>query len=419
MSARRILDVYLNDDLAGQLAQSADGRLSFSYAPAFLQRATAGISLSLPLRDAPFAGRETRAFFSGLLPEESVRARLAACLGISEKNTFALLREVGGECAGALALYPQDGQPPAISGDEVETLDDARLGEILTLIKRRPMLAGDDGYRLSLAGAQDKLAVGLRGGQVVLLKGGQATTHILKPIIDHIADSAHNELFCMRLAKRVGIDVPHVDIHFVNNTPYYLVQRYDRAIRDDGSVARIHQEDFCQASGIPPELKYEREGGPGIADCLGILARYGARPAADQTRLRQRVIFNYLIGNADAHGKNLSLLYSGAKPELAPAYDLLGTAVYPDLSDKMAMKIGGKYKPDEVFLRHWHRLVPDTRTAQAALNRELKNMATAATENAIALKRELNAQNITSPVFDTIQQVIEARGKRILALVAS
>ncbi|PZP83926.1 MAG: type II toxin-antitoxin system HipA family toxin [Azospirillum brasilense] len=411
----RILDVYWNNDLTGQLAQSAAGTLSFTYHADFLHRAATGISLSLPLREAPFEGEEVRAFFSGLLPEESVRTRLAAYLGVSEKNTFALLREVGGECAGALALYPEGEQPTAAPTDDMEVLDDARLSEILALIKRRPMLAGDDGYRLSLAGAQDKLAVGFVDGKIVLLKGGQPTTHILKPIIDRVADSAHNELFCMRLAKQVGLDVPVADIHFVNDTPYYLVERYDRTTQADGTVTRIHQEDFCQAMGVLPELKYEREGGPSIARCQNILALHAARPAADQTRLLEMVIFNYLIGNADAHGKNFSLLYRGAKPELAPAYDLLSTAIYPDLADKMAMKIGSKYKPDEVFLRHWHRLVPDTKTAQTSLNRQLKTMTTKTVAEALSLKQALEAQDIRSPVFTDIYNIIEARGGRILA----
>jgi serine/threonine-protein kinase HipA len=328
------------------------------------------------------------------------------------------LREVGGECAGALALYPAGEQSTAAHTDDAEILDDARLSEILSLIKRRPMLAGDNGYRLSLAGAQDKLAVGFSDGKITLLKGGQPTTHILKPVIDRIADSVHNELFCMRLAGQVGIDVPFADIHFVNETPYYLVARYDRTVQPEGSVMRIHQEDFCQALGVLPELKYEREGGPSIARCQSVITQYVAQPAADQIKLLEMVIFNYLIGNADAHGKNFSLLYRGTKPELAPAYDLLSTAVYSELSEKMAMKIGSKYKPNEVMLRHWHSLVPDTKASKAALNRQLKIVSTRAVEEALALKKVLHDQGITSPIFDSISKIVEMRSGRLLAQLA-
>ena len=192
----RKLDVYLQDKLVGCLEQTDSGDLAFTYDANYLDAASYGISLSLPLQKATFRGSQVKTFFSGLLPEESVRDRLAKYLGLSEKNPFALLEAVGGDCAGALALYPR-GEQPQKASDEMEVLDDIRLREVLDLIKRRPMLVGDDGYRLSLAGAQDKLAVGFQDGHVVLIKGGAPTTHILKPMIERVKDSAHNELFCM------------------------------------------------------------------------------------------------------------------------------------------------------------------------------------------------------------------------------
>ncbi|MCY4314611.1 MAG: HipA domain-containing protein [Roseovarius sp.] len=207
-----------------------------------------------------------------------------------------------------MALYPQ-GQKPSEESKGIEVLDDERLKEILDLTGNRLMLAGDDGFRLSLAGAQDKLSVGFENGRVHLVKGGAPTTHILKPIIENVRDSAHNELFCMKLANRVGIDVPEASAHFIGETPFYLVRRYDREPGEGGIVKRIHQEDFCQAPEIPPELKYEREGGPGISACQDVVAGNAARPASDQIKLLDIVIFNFLIGNSDAHGKNFSLLY--------------------------------------------------------------------------------------------------------------
>ena len=410
---RRILDVYLQDKLVGCLEQTDSGDLAFAYDADYLEAASYGISLSMPLSTESYKGPQVKAFFSGLLPEESVRDRLAKYLGLSEKNPFALLEAVGGDCAGALALYPYGEQPPKAS-DDVEVLDDTRLREVLDLIKRRPMLAGDDGYRLSLAGAQDKLAVGFKDEKVLLIKGGAPTTHILKPIIERVKDSAHNELFCMKLANMVGLDVPEASLHFVGDTPYYLVERYDRQIGEDGVITRIHQEDFCQALGIAPEIKYEREGGPNIAACQDVIAKHAARPAADQIKLLNIVLFNYLVGNADAHGKNFSLLYKGKKPELAPAYDLLSTAIYLDLSEKMAMKIGGKYKPKDVFLRHFHRLVPDTKAAQSAMNRQIKTKTEKMMEAAPSLKASLIRDGLASDVFDEIIAIIEERAKRLI-----
>ena len=387
-----------------------NGDLAFTYDADYLDTASYGISLSLPLQSEAFKGSQVKAFFSGLLPDESVRDRLAKYLGLSERNPFALLEAVGGDCAGALALYPQ-GERPLKASDTVEALDDKRLHEVLDLIKRRPMLAGDDGCRLSLAGAQDKLAVGFEDGHVLLVKGGAPTTHILKPMIERVKDSAHNELFCMKLAKMVGLDVPEASLHFVGDTPYYLVKRYDRQIGEDGTVTRIHQEDFCQALGIAPEIKYEREGGPTIAACQSVIAKHAARPAADQIKLLNIVLFNYLVGNADAHGKNFSLLYKGNKPELAPAYDLLSTTIYPDLSKKMAMKIGGKYEPKYVYPRHFHRLVPDTRAAQSTMNRQIKTMAEKMMAAAPRLATSLIKDGLASDVFDDIIAIIDERAK--------
>ena len=384
----RTLDVYLHNKLTGTLLQRDDGELVFKYDGTYLDTASYGVSLSLPLQEEAHIGGKVRSFFSGLLPEETVRDRLAAYLGISGNNSFALLESVGGDCAGALALYPH-GTSPEEAIDNIEVLDSVRLQEILDLIRRRPMLAGDDGYRLSLAGAQDKLAVGFRNGHVCLIKGGLPTTHILKPIIERAEDSAHNELFCMRLARAAGHEVPLSSLHYVGDSPYYLVERYDRSFEEDGTVTRIHQEDFCQALGIAPEMKYEREGGPSIVACQDLITRYTARPAVDTIKFLNIVIFNYLIGNSDAHGKNFSLLYKSSKPELAPAYDLLSTEIYPDLSVKMAMKIGGHYKPRDIYTRHFHKLVPNTKAAHSAMNQLMKRMIDKISDLSLDVKESL------------------------------
>ena len=412
--SERILDVYLKDEYAGPLKQNQNGTLTFNYDEGYLSKAQRGISISLPLQSKAFEGPVVTAFFSGLLPEESVRDRLASYLGLSKKNSFALLEVVGGDCAGALALYPQGEKPSPSTKDNNETLNNAQLQKILELIKQRPMLAGDKGYRLSLAGAQNKLAVGFKNNHVVLIKEGP-TTHILKPLIDQFPNSTHNELFCMRLASQVGLDVPETHLHYVGNTPYYLVKRYDRYNHPDGTVERIHQEDFCQALGIAPEVKYEREGGLSLNKCQEVITAHTAHPAVDQIKFLNIVIFNYLIGNAHAHGKNFSLLYRKAKPELAPAYDLLSTAIYSEISKKMAMKIGGKYHPEDVYLRHWHLLISDTQVARSAFNKQLKSITEKVQDSVSPLKEQLKYETITSPAFDEICSIIHKRTKRIRA----
>ena len=403
------LDVYLHDRLVGYLEQGAE--LTFTYDADYVAQATCGISLSLPLMREGNRGPHVTAFFAGLLPEDSVRDRVAASLGLSDKNSFALLNAIGGDCAGALALYPHGEKPPK-AFDAVEVLDDHRLTEVFALMKRRPMLAGTEGYRLSLAGAQNKLAVGFQDNRVLLIKGGAPTTHILKPPIEHVTGSAHNEFFCMTLAKMVGLDVPEASLQFVDDqTPYYLVARYDRHVTQEGTVTRIHQEDFCQALGLAPDMKYEREGGPSIATCQELITQQTARPAQDHIEFLNRVLFNYLIGNADAHGKNFSLLYRGGRPELAPAYDLLSTAVYPELSEKMAMKIGGLYHPKYVCRRHFHRLVAPTKTAQAALTQQMTKLAQTTKIAAPQLKSTLATKGLACDLFDGIIAVITERAR--------
>ncbi len=217
------------------------------------------------------------------------------------------------------------------------------------------MLAGKDGLRLSLAGAQDKLPVVFDGAHIGLALNGTPSSRILKPAIRSVEDSVINEGFCMALAQAMQLKPANSKVHRVLDRSFLLVERYDRVIDTLGRRQRLHQEDFCQALGVVPEMKYQNEGGPDLAQCFD-LVRSATRPSAPQVlRLLDCVIFNALIGNHDAHAKNLSLLYSGKTAVLAPFYDLLSTAVYPALTPKMAMKLGSKYKFTEVQARHWEQ----------------------------------------------------------------
>ncbi len=177
-------------------------------------------------------------------------------------------------------------------------------------------------------------------------------------------------------------------------------------------ISRLHQENFCQVLSVPPELKYEREGGPSIAKCFKILDDFSSQPGSDRLGFIRILIFNYLIGNAEAHGKNFSFLYKGKEPKLAPAYDLFSTAVYPELSKKMAMKIGGHYDPDTLLERHWLRIAPEGIGAQKTLKKTLVQMAKACVDHALILKAEYAAQNITAPIIDDICHIIQIRAKK-------
>lgn len=353
----RVLNVWWDGRIVGQFTQDRHGDIGFAYIEAWLDdENTLPLSASLPKRPERFSRRECRPFFGGLLPEESQRLAAAQALGVSPANDFALLDRLGGDVAGALQLLPEDQEPieaGPIADQQPTPLDDAGIVRILDALPTRPLLAGQEGLRLSLAGAQSKVPVILIDGQIALPLPGQATTHILKPPIARFRETTENEAFVMRLAAAVGLDVAPVEPRSAEGRSFLLVERYDRVRENGGGVQRIHQEDFCQALGVPPETKYATEGGPTFKDCFELLRRVSSRPATDVLKLLDAAIFNLIVGNADAHGKNFSILYDHQGPRMAPLYDLLSTVSYPELSPKMAMRIGKRATLAEMDVDAW------------------------------------------------------------------
>ena len=163
----------------------------------------------------------------------------------------------------------------------------------------------------------------------------------------------------MTLARAVGLNVPSVSTRSVGNKPCIVVQRYDRKINLDGTVTRIHQEDFCQALGFPPERKYQQEGGPLLRDCIAMLREWSTVAALDIRDFLDGLIFNVLIGNADAHGKNYSILYRKGERRLAPFYDLVCTLAWPELSKTPAMKIGRSDSIETITPDHWQKMAQE------------------------------------------------------------
>ena len=432
------LSVWLFGQHAGNLEQ-VDGRLGFSYTPEWLARTDAvPLSQSLPLQLESFDDRATRPFFAGLLPEGDKRRLVAQALHVSRQNDFALLDGIGGECAGAVTLL-EPGQTP-FAGDAINASNAGNAGSIENAVRwlsradlvavlddmpRRPMLAGEQDMRLSLAGAQDKLPVvaRLESGvvQIGLPKFGLPSTHILKPAIPGIEGSVFNEGFCMALARTLKLDVANAIIHRMEDgqqREFLLVERYDRK-HAQGDLAtlsnpttssvRLHQEDFCQALGFPPETKYQNEGGPDLVQAFELLRR-ATRPSAPSTlRLLDFVIFNALVGNHDAHSKNFSLLYMAKGALLAPLYDVLCTAVYPRLTDKMAMEIGSKYKFSEVQARHWEQFSAAAQLSPAQVKKRVLDIAKRLPDLARATQAVLEAQGSGHPILGQIATLIDQR----------
>ena len=408
------LEVWLFERRMGSLSL-VHGRLSFVYAPDWLAEPNASaLSQSLPLQAEPFDDHQTRPFFAGLLPEGQMRRLIAQQFQVSGQNDFALLDHIGGECAGAVTfLEPGQDLPQSAAVGDVEWLSDEALLALLDELPRRPMLAGDDGLRLSLAGAQDKLPVVFDGQRIGLPRNGAPSSHILKPAIHAVEESVANEGFCMLLAEMMGLRPANARIHHVLGRSFLLVERYDRVASDAG-LQRLHQEDFCQALGVVPEMKYQNEGGPGLAQCFALL-RFVTKPSAPQVlRLLDGVIFNALIGNHDAHGKNFSLLYGERAPLLAPFYDLLSTAIYPQLTPKMAMKIGSKYKFSELEAKHWEQFAQEAGLAKAATLKRLKVLAKSLPVEARKLQVAPQHGFAGNAVVEQIAQLIEQRCALVL-----
>ena len=217
----------------------------------------------------------------------------------------------------------------------------------------------------------------------------------------------------MTLAKAVGLNVPEVTLLENQDQWLYLISRYDRELNQRGDLHRLHQEDFCQALGIMPDTKYEKEGGPSIADCFHLVKQYSISPAADQLQLLQWVVFSYLIGNADAHGKNVSLLLTQQGPRLAPFYDLMSTAIYPELSERPAMKIGGEDRPKWIIVRSWEQLAQECGIGFKLVKQTLDKLSQTLQHHVPVVTQTLPTCNSAFKASVRIQQIIDQRTAKL------
>jgi serine/threonine-protein kinase HipA len=416
------LSVWWGGARVGALRIDEHGDLAFAYDADWLaDPATRAISISLPKRAQPFNRRETRPFFAGLLPDEGQREAVARALGVSKGNDFRLLEQLGGDVAGALTLWPDGDRPPAMTGlAQAEPLDDARLVAILDTLPTRPFLAGsEEGLRLSLAGAQQKLPVVLVNGRIALPAPGQPSTHILKPPISRLPGTTENEALSMRLAERVRLPVAPVAPRRTQDRPYLLVERYDRTIDADGAVRRLHQEDFCQALGIAPEKKYASEGGPTFGPCFALVRRATSQPARAVINLVDGAIFNVILGNADAHGKNFSLLYGPhGGIALARLYDLMCTAAYPDIHAKFAMKIGQRATLADFTGDTWDEFAREIGMGAPFVRRRADALAEQTLKALPGAADEIAGLGFEGPDLRRIQAIVQHRAQTVLDLGA-
>jgi serine/threonine-protein kinase HipA len=430
MSSRgsgQLLDVLLAGEVVGTLERRVPDRYRFQYASPAVERYGAGalvLSISLPIRAEPFTPSETKPFFEGLLPEGAVRETIARNLRLSVDNGFGLLEALGVECAGAVILTSRAedsaGRPASAEDDPtgdggVHWLDDEELAQLVRELPEHPLGVSDgEQVRLSLGGVQEKLLLTRtpsgRFGQP--LRGGPST-HILKPGQERYPGLVANEAFCLRVARCAGLPVAKAEIVEVAEQPCLLVERFDRTYDERARIARLHQEDVCQALGRLPSAKYEVEGGPSLADVFGLLRNLGGiGTARDINNLLLATVLNWLLGNSDAHGKNFGLVYDGRGGiGLAPLYDVVSTNVY-DLKPEMAMLIGHIEDPARIDRESWRAM-----GAECGLGGQVPHLVEGLVKKAVRCARATRdvamAESWHEPVIDEIVALAERRASQL------
>lgn len=422
------LITLLNDVPIGVVASDRNGKLNFAYIKEWRESIDAiPLSLSLPLSRDKHPHDAILAVLWGLLPDnENTLQRWATMFQVSARNPMALLAHVGADCAGAVQFVPPDHLQSLRSGnaDDIEWQDEASVAQRLRQLRqnsgasRRP----DDVGQFSLAGAQPKTALLRHEGRWGVPNGRIPTTHILKPPTGEHEGYAENEHFCLNLAHHMGLPTCRSEILYFEDEIAISVERYDRVFMQD-RWWRIHQEDFCQALGVMPHLKYQNQGGPSPRDLASIVRLYSKKPLEDIQTIFLAIILNWFIAGTDAHAKNYSvLLGSGSEVRLAPLYDISSALPYEGLQRrriKMAMKVGSKYRWWDIRISDWLVLANDMGIDADFAIRSLSTMSEILPTAAAEVVASMNDSGITHPVLTRISEGIAESCRRLQAKMAT
>lgn len=386
-----IVEVFYEHMVVGRILVYSSGRLSFVYDPKWLDWDNKfPLSTGIKPSEKIFDHEVIAPWLANLLPEESQIDHLSKVLGVSRLDTLAILKEIGGDTAGAISV----GEPSVRDQWCYEPLqkvygtnneEDALICHFKDL-RRRPFFAGKDGVRLSLAGGQEKTILSVidkNGNQklglpepsdsLVVPKRGAPSTIIIKPDILSLPGIVENEAYCLTLARLLNISAAKCAVIQVGDRLGLVVERYDRLPLEDGSVQRLHQEDFAQANGIYPFQKYEYGRIQGL-DLKSLLLTGQKLSTADSLKLIDQIIFNILVANTDAHAKNYSMILSG-EISLAPIYDVSSVLLWEDVDQYCAQRIAGKKrKPCDLAKRHWEKIAHDANLSSSLLLKRVTNM---------------------------------------------
>ena len=368
--ARTPLNVFMNARLVGRLRRLSSGAVDFQYDPSWLAwKHALPISHSLPLREDRYPGDPVVAVFDNLLPDpEPMRRRIAERVGAEGHDAYSLLAKLGGDCVGALQILPEGREPGPAGVVEGREADDGEIAAIIRNLAIAPLGLDDDAaFRISIAGAQDKTALLYWHGKWHVPRGTTATTHIVKPQIGMLPNgidmsrSVENEHLCLELAAALGLATATTEIMDFDGERVLVVERFDRLWTRDGRLLRLPQEDCCQALSVPPSLKYDADGGLGMAEILDLL-RGSDAPGADQRRFVKAQIVFWLLGATDGHAKNFSIfLKPGGRFRMTPLYDVLSAQPSVDAGQlrengfKLALAVGDNrhYVINTIFPRHF------------------------------------------------------------------
>jgi serine/threonine-protein kinase HipA len=412
------LIAIIEDREMGRVARDNRGRLSFTYSEKWRAAADAyPLSISMPLALAEHGHAKIDPFLWGLLPDnEKVLDNWARKFHVSARNAFALIANVGEDCAGAVQFVRPErldailGQTPP----EIEWLDDAAIAERLRALRadhsawRSPRDTG----QFSLAGAQPKTALLFENNIWGVPSGRVPTTHILKPPTGEFDGHAENEHFCLELARTLGLPVADSRIMRFQDEIAIVIQRYDR-VRTATGLHRVHQEDLCQALSIPPTRKYQNEGGPGIRDIFDLLQINSTSAAEDIATFLDSVAYNWLIAGTDAHAKNYALLIGAeARVRLAPLYDLASVLPYPDIDIervKLSMKLGGEYRLRNIRIHHWRKLAGELHVDANRLIQRISDFARQLADHVPGISRRMAGEGIDHPIIARLADQLTER----------
>lgn len=401
--------------------ESLDDSFSFRYDDGWVQAEGAySISPHILMREQPASSGTVRRFLENILPEGRALDIVATTFQVARNNLYGLLRQLGQETAGALSLLTET---PQVRPTTRREITDAELRQRIEERAEVPFAVWDGRVRMSIAGHQDKLSVYMDDARMYLVEGELASTHILKPepVDGRLPMLVANEHYCTGLGKRLGLSVAPVSILRVPQ-PILVVGRFDR-VREAERVRRLHIIDGCQALNVPVAYKYERNFGSGrdvrnIRDGVSFerlfsVAEHTVEKAVTRMGLLRWALFQYLIGNCDAHGKNISFFCRAAGLSLAPFYDLVSGVQYDGLDHELAMAYGDGFKLNDIHPYDWALFAERTQIPRPLLSREMHRVGQAAEKAAARQCADESYQGEEKALVSRIAAYVQGQARKL------